>query len=49
MIDVYSALRVNQFVLLVGRPLDGKTTVWKTITKAINSLQNKDTPLVGFN
>lgn len=46
MIDVYTALRVNQFVLLAGRPLGGKTTVWKTITKAINSLQNKESGVV---
>lgn len=43
MIDLYSALRLNQFVLLIGQPLEGKTTVWKTIVKAINSLQNKET------
>lgn len=43
MVDLYSSLRINQFALLVGPPLDGKTTIWKTIVRAINSLQNKDT------
>lgn len=42
MIDLYSALRLNRFVILVGQPSEGKTTIWRTITKAINSLQNKE-------
>lgn len=41
MIDLYSGLRVNNIALLVGPPLQGKTTIWKTIINAINSFQNK--------
>lgn len=42
MIDLYTGLRINQFVILCGPPLDGKSTVWKVVSKALNSLQPKD-------
>ena len=47
MIDLYSGLRVNNLALLIGPPVHGKTTIWKTIVNAINSLQNK--PKEGVN
>ena len=39
MIDLYTGLRLNQSVILAGPCLSGKTTIWKTIVKAIDSLQ----------
>ncbi|CAF0731757.1 unnamed protein product, partial [Brachionus calyciflorus] len=42
MIDLYTSLRVNQIVILSGPPLDGKTTIWKTLSKAINLLQSRE-------
>ena len=39
MIDLYTGLRLNQAVILAGPCLSGKTTIWKTIVKAIDSLQ----------
>lgn len=41
MVDLYTGLRVNQFVILAGPSSDGKTTIWKTIFKAINSIQSR--------
>ena len=40
MIDLYTGLRINQSVILAGKCLSGKTTIWKTIVKAIDSLQS---------
>ena len=42
MIDLYTGLKINQSVILSGAPLEGKTTIWRTISRAINSLQFKD-------
>jgi hypothetical protein len=43
MIDLYTGLRMNQCVILSGAPLEGKTTIWKTISRAMNTLQFKET------
>lgn len=42
MIDLYTSLRVNQTVILSGPALNGKSTLWKTLSKAINLLQSKE-------
>ena len=39
MIDFYIGLRFNQSVVVCGPALDGKSTLWKVIAKAINSVQ----------
>jgi hypothetical protein len=39
MIDLYTGLRVNHCVILSGSPLDGKSTLWKTIARAMNNSQ----------
>jgi hypothetical protein len=48
MIDMYTGLRVNQCVIVSGAPLQGKTTLWQTLVKAINSLQTKENESVNF-
>lgn len=48
MVDLYTCLRVNRFVILSGAPLSGKTTIWNTMVKAINSLQTKEAITVIF-
>ncbi len=48
MIDMYTGLRVNQCVIVAGAPLQGKTTLWQTLVKAINSFQTKENENVNF-
>lgn len=40
MIDLYVGLRMNQSVILCGPQLDGKSTIWKTVSRAINSFES---------
>jgi hypothetical protein len=40
MIDLYVGLKLNRSVILCGPPLDGKTTIWKTVSRAINSFES---------
>jgi hypothetical protein len=40
MIDLYIGLRMNHSVILCGPQLDGKTTIWKTVSRAINSFES---------
>ena len=42
MIDLYTGLRINQSVIICGSPLEGKSTIWKTISRAMNTLQFKE-------
>ena len=42
MIDLYTSLRVNQTVILSGPSLSGKSSIWKTLFKAINFLQSNE-------
>lgn len=37
MIDLYIGLRVNQFAILCGPPITGKSTIWNVVAKTINS------------
>lgn len=37
MIDFYIGLRFNQSAIICGDHMDGKSTMWKVISKAINS------------
>ncbi len=42
MVDFYIGIRFNQSAIICGDPLDGKTAIWKIISKAINSLQSEE-------
>ena len=37
MIDLYIGLRVNQFAILCGPQISGKSTIWNVVAKTINS------------
>lgn len=42
MVDFYIGIRFNQSAIICGEPLSGKSTIWKIISKAINSLQSAE-------
>ena len=42
MVDFYIGTRFNQSAIISGEPLSGKSTIWKLISKAINSLQSAE-------
>jgi hypothetical protein len=48
MVDLYVGLRINQSVILCGPELDGKTTLWKTLSRAINSFESFESLKVKF-
>lgn len=43
MIEFYIGLRFNQSAIICGNHLDGKSTIWKIISKAINSSMINET------
>ncbi len=48
MIDLYIGLRVNQFAIICGPEIDGKSTIWKVIVKAINSIMSANNPVNSY-
>jgi len=42
MVDFYIGMRFSQSAIICGDPLDGKTTIWQILSKAINSLQSEE-------
>lgn len=44
MINLYIGLRVNQYAIVCGSQVDGKTTLWKILYKAINTFMSNSLP-----
>ena len=42
MIDLYVGLRVNQYAIVCGPQIEGKSTIWKVIAKVINSAMSSN-------
>ena len=40
MINLYIGLRINQYAIICGPQLDGKTSLWKILFKAINTFMS---------
>ena len=50
MIDLYIGLRVNQFAIICGPEIDGKSTIWKVIEKAIiSTMSASNNPVIIMN
>ena len=44
MIDLYIGLRINQYAIVCGPQINGKSTIWKVIAKTINSAMSSNNP-----